>query len=153
MKRHVMAGAVALLAIPVLAFAQGTGPTPRNNDASGGVLAQTTPPAQPGAGRPAAVDAAALHNGIRTSKVVGSSVYNEARDDIGKVDDIIIPRGGGAPAAIISVGGFLGIGSRYVAVPLSELQLVRDRWTLPRATKEYLQTLPPFSYDTTPTRG
>ena len=62
---------------------------------------------------------AALRDGTRTSKVVGSSVYNDARDDIGKVDDIIIPRGGGAPVAIISVGGFLGIGSRYVAVPLS----------------------------------
>jgi len=101
-----------------------------------------------------AVDPAVLHNGIRTSKLVGSSVYNEARDDIGKVDDVIIPRTGGAPVAVISVGGFLGIGSRYVAVPLSELQLAQnDRWTLPHATKEYLRTLPPFSYDTTPTRG
>jgi hypothetical protein len=149
-----MAGAATLLALPVLAFAQGTTPAPRNTNAAGGTLAQAAPPAEPGAGRPTAVDPAALHNGIRTSKVVGSSVYNEARDDIGKVDDIIIPRGGGAPAAIISVGGFLGLGSRYVAVPLSDLQLGQnDRWTLPRATKEYLRTLPPFSYDTTPTRG
>jgi hypothetical protein len=154
MKRQVMVGAAALLAIPVLAFAQSTSPAPRNNNAAGGTLAQTTPPTQPGAARPAAVDPAALRNGIRTSKVVGSSVYNEAREDVGKVDDIIIPRGGGAPVSIISVGGFLGIGSRYVAVPLSEVQLGQnDRWTLPRATKEYLRTLPPFSYDTTPTRG
>lgn len=132
MRRQFLTGAAMLLATPALSFAQ----------------------AQPGAGRPTTVDATALRNGIRTSKLVGSSVYNEAKDDIGKVDDIIIPRGGGAPAAIISVGGFLGLGSRYVAVPLSDLQLGQDdRWTLPRATKEYLRTLPPFSYDTTPTRG
>src|SRR4051812_27035216 len=114
MRRRILVGAAALLIVPALAFAQDTKPAPRTSDAAGGVLAQTaTSPAQPGAGRPAAVDAAALHNGMRTSKVVGSSVYNEAKDDIGKVDDIIIPRGGGAPVAIISVGGFLGIGSRY----------------------------------------
>ena len=148
MKRLVMVGAATLLAIPTLAFA-----APRNNDAADSVLAQATAPTQPGAARPTAVDAVALRSGIRTSKVVGSSVYNEARDDIGKVDDIIIPRRG-APVAIVSVGGFLGIGSRYVAIPLSELQLGQnDRWTLPRATKEYLKTLPPFTYDATPMRG
>ena len=154
MKRQVIAGAAALLAIPVLASAQGTGPVPRNNNASGGTLAQAASPTQPGTARPATVDAALLNDGIRTSKVVGSSVYNDARDDIGKVDDVIIPRGGGAPVAIISVGGFLGMGSHYVAVPLSDLHLAQnDRWTLARATKEYLKTLPPFSYRTTPTRG
>jgi len=148
MKRLVMVGAATLLAIPTLAFA-----APRNNDAADSVLAQATAPTQPGAARPTAVDAVALRSGIRTSKVVGSSVYNEARDDIGKVDDIIIPRSG-TPVAIVSVGGFLGIGSRYVAIPLSELQLGQnDRWMLPRATKEYLKTLPPFTYDTTPMRG
>jgi hypothetical protein len=104
-------------------------------------------------GSTGAVGAGTSRIGRRTSKVVGSSVYNEAKDDIGKVDDIIIPRGGGAPVAAISVGGFLGIGNRYVAVPLNELQFQNDRWTLARATKEYLRTLPPFSYDeTTPRR-
>lgn len=131
MRRHFLTGAALLLVTPTVSFAQ----------------------AQPGTGRPTTVDPAALHNGIRTSKVVGSSVYNEAKDDIGKVDDIIIPRGGGAPVAVISVGGFLGIGNRYVAVPLNELQFQNNRWTLARATKEYLKTLPPFSYDeTTPRR-
>src|SRR4051812_17453938 len=44
-----------------------------------------------------------------------------------------------SPVAVISVGGFLGIGNRYVAVPLSDLHLGQnDRWTLARATKEYL---------------
>jgi PRC-barrel domain len=153
MKQLVMVGAATLLAVPILAFAQGRTSAPRNNDAADSVLAQATAPTQPGAARPTAVDAVALRSGIRTSKVVGSSVYNEARDDIGAVDDIIIPRSG-APVAIISVGGFLGIGSRYVAIPLSEMQLGQnDRWTLPRATKEYLKTLPPFTYDTPPMRG
>jgi hypothetical protein len=56
--------------------------------------------------------------------------------------------------AIISVCGFLDMGSRYVAVPLSELQSAQnDHCTLPRATKECPRTLPPLSDGTTPTRG
>jgi hypothetical protein len=138
-----MAGVATLLAIPVLACAQGSAPAPRSNDASGGTLAQVATPTQLAAARAAAVDPAALRNGIRTNKVVGSSMYNEARDGIGKADEIIILLGGGAPIAVISVGGLLGIGSRYVAVPLSDLHLGPNGcWTLP-----------PFSYDTTPTRG
>jgi hypothetical protein len=154
MKRLVLLGAATLVALPVLASAQPVAPTPRSNDASGGTLTQATPWTEPGAPRAQAVDPAALRDGFRTSKVVGSSVYNDANDDIGKVDDIIIPRRSGGPAAVISVGGFLGMGSHYVAVPFDQLHLgPQDRWTLPGATKEYLKTLPPFSYDTTPTRG
>lgn len=56
--------------------------------------------------------------------------------------------------AIISVCGFLGMGSRYVAAPLSELQSAQnDHCTLPRATKEYLMALPPLPDGATPTGG
>jgi hypothetical protein len=75
-----------------------------------------------------------------------SHVHNEADEDVGKVDEIILPTGG-APTAILAVGGFLGIGSHYVAVPLSRLRMgPRDRWVMLGATKEYLRTLPPFTY-------
>ncbi len=113
-----------------------------------------TPPAQPGAGRAAAADPAALRGGIRTGKVVGLPVYNGARDSIGTADDIIVGLGGGTPVATIAVRGIRGIGGRYVAVPLSESRSARhDRRTLPRVAKECPRTLPPFSYGVTPKRG
>jgi hypothetical protein len=84
MKRLVLLGAATLVALPVLASAQRVAPTPRSNDASGGTLAQATPRTEPGAPRAQAVGPAALRDGFRTSKVVGSSVYNDANDDIGK---------------------------------------------------------------------
>jgi sporulation protein YlmC with PRC-barrel domain len=95
-----------------------------------------------------AVDSSRIHGGRRASKVIGSTVYNENNESIGEVDDIIIPTGSTQPVAIISVGGFLGIGARLVAVPYERLQQgERDRWTLPGASKDGLQALPAFSYD------
>jgi len=97
----------------------------------------------------AAVDSARITGGRRASKVIGSNVYTEQNESIGEVDDIIIPQGSNQPVAIISVGGFLGIGARLVAVPYERLQHAsdRDRWVLPGATKDSLKDLPAFTYE------
>lgn len=99
---------------------------------------------------PLAVDSVRLNEGRRASKVIGSTVYGgDGAESIGSVDDIIIPRDGGNPVAVLSVGGFLGIGAKLVAVPYERLQhnAERDRWMLPGATKEALTALPTYSYD------
>jgi hypothetical protein len=105
----------------------------------------------------AAADSARITGGRRASKVIGSNVYNEQNESIGEVDDIIIPQGASQPVAIISVGGFLGIGARLVAIPYERLQHAtdRDRWMLPGATKDSLKSLPAFTYegDTVQPRG
>lgn len=104
-----------------------------------------------------AVDSQALRNGRRASKIIGSNIYNDNNESIGEVEDILIPApasasGGSAPApvAIISVGGFLGIGAKLVAVPYDRLQMnaERNRWTLSGATKDSLQALPTYNYET-----
>jgi hypothetical protein len=50
--------------------------------------------------------------------------------------------------AIIQVGGFLGLGSRLIAVPYTSLQISDDgrRIVLPGATKQRLEQLPEFKY-------
>ena len=49
--------------------------------------------------------------------------------------------------AILSVGGFVGLGSKLVAVPFDQLQTGQDGKTmLPGMTKETLNTLPNFVY-------
>lgn len=85
----------------------------------------------------------------RMSQVIGSSVYNERGETIGEVEDVVL-RDGTQPIAVIQVGGFLGIGARYVAVPLSELgwNSERERITMAGATKETLQTRPVFQFET-----
>ena len=49
---------------------------------------------------------------------------------------------------IIQVGGFLGIGSRLIAVPYSSLQISEEgkRIVLPGASKEHVKDLPEFKY-------
>ena len=82
----------------------------------------------------------------RVSQIIGSRVYNDRNEAIGEVDDIIMT--GTTPTAIVSVGGFLGIGARLVAVPMTDLQWngERERIMLPGATKEQLQSRPAFDY-------
>lgn len=87
-----------------------------------------------------------LATGYRSSKVVGSSVYNDAKEDIGKIDDLIVTTKDNVPFAVVSVGGFLGMGKHYVVVPASALEVVGGRITLHGATKESLKALPDYTY-------
>ena len=48
--------------------------------------------------------------------------------------------------AIVSVGGFLGIGKRLVAIPVEQLRDEKGKLILPGATKEALKALPEFQY-------
>lgn len=59
----------------------------------------------------------------RASDLVGKSVYNTANERIGEVNELILDREGKVAAALIGVGGFLGIGERQVAVNYSALQM------------------------------
>jgi hypothetical protein len=63
------------------------------------------------------VDPASLATGYRTSKVVGSTVVNETNQTVGTIDDLIVTPTEKVPFAVLSVGGFLGMGTKYVVVP------------------------------------
>lgn len=107
--------------------------------ASSGVVATTNNPNL-------AVATLKLENGTRLSKVIGSSVYNETNDKIGAVDDLIMTTGDKVTMAIVSVGGFLGIGSKLVAVPWSQLRLDGDKTVMAGANKDTLNATPSFQY-------
>ena len=47
---------------------------------------------------------------------------------------------------MLSVGGFLGMGTKYVVVPYSSLQVRDKKMMLPGATKDSLKALPEFKY-------
>lgn len=92
------------------------------------------------------VDANTLGKGYRTSKVVGANVVNSSNETIGEIDDLIITPDGKEPFAVVSVGGFLGIGDKLVVVPYSQFSLNNDRVILAGATKESLTGLPEYKY-------
>jgi hypothetical protein len=93
------------------------------------------------------VDPTSLATGYRTSKVVGSTVVNEANETVGTIDDLIVTPNEKVPFAVLSVGGFLGMGTKYVVVPFSALEVRDKKMVLPGATKESLKSLPAFKYN------
>ena len=94
----------------------------------------------------AKVNVQKLAAGYRASKVIGTSVTNDANETIGKVDDLLVSPDGKEPFAVLSIGGFLGMGSHLVAVPYDSLKLVDKTLMLPGGTKESPRMLPEFKY-------
>jgi PRC-barrel domain len=54
--------------------------------------------------------------------ILGKSVFSAASEDMGRVVDVIVKRNGEVRAAVIDFGGFLGVGSRKIAVDWSALR-------------------------------
>ncbi|SDO41333.1 PRC-barrel domain-containing protein [Methylobacterium phyllostachyos] len=58
-----------------------------------------------------------------TTKLIGVEVRNAAGDSVGKIDDLLITDGGTLKAVVLDVGGFLGLGSKHIAVEPGALVL------------------------------
>jgi PRC-barrel domain len=80
--------------------------------------------------------------------VIGSSVVNDGNEFIGKIDDLLVSVDGKEPYAVLSVGGFLGMGTHLVVVPYDTLKFAEKQVMLPGGTKEGLRLLPEFKYAT-----
>ena len=84
---------------------------------------------------------------ITASKVIGTSVYNQAGDDIGTIEDVMLDKlSNNIMFAVIGFGGFLGIGEKYHAVPWSSLDYSKNQggYVVP-FTKEQLGGAPVYS--------
>ena len=135
------ASAVALLAVPALA--QTTTQPPADKTAPA-----TTAPA-------AAAPATTVPEGqqqlpeshILGSDLIGAAVTNANGDSIGKTSDVLVDKSSKTvDAVVIDVGGFLGIGSKSVAIPLDKLTIGArpDEGVKTAMTKEQLEALPAF---------
>ena len=86
-----------------------------------------------------------------SSNVVGLDIYNGQNDKIGKIQDIAFDASKQVNGYILSVGGFLGMGTRYVAVNPNSLMVSYDDqnkvWKATmNATKDQLKSAPEFKY-------
>ena len=81
---------------------------------------------------------------VRASKMMSSTVYDLQNRDIGKVKDLVLNKDGKIDAVVLDVGTFLGMGGKYVAVPLSDIKT--DHNTLDR-TKEQLQQMAAYQLE------
>jgi sporulation protein YlmC with PRC-barrel domain len=86
-----------------------------------------------------------------SSNVVGLDVYNGQNNNIGKIQDIAFDTSKQMTGYILSVGGFLGMGTHYVAVDPNAVMVQYDannktwRATM-NATKDQLKSAPEFKY-------
>jgi sporulation protein YlmC with PRC-barrel domain len=92
------------------------------------------------------IEPATVMKGYRASKIVGMTLTNEANETVGKIDDLVIRADDKVVVAIVSVGGFLGVGDRLVAVPYESIAWRENTGVLPGATKDRLKTFPEFKY-------
>lgn len=68
------------------------------------------------------------YENIRASRVQGTTVYGPAGKRLGVIDDLVIgKRDGEVKYAIMSFGGFLGLGEEYYPVPWSMLHYDADK--------------------------
>ena len=115
--------------------------TPANPDAAGKTAGSgyNSPPA-----RTSVVTDA---GGMRSSKIVGSSVYDDEDQKIGSVVDLVIGNDKSL-SAVISVGGFLGLGSKMVEVPFDKLHFGNSSFdnhaVMPGMTRDALTAMPEY---------
>jgi putative membrane protein len=80
------------------------------------------------------------------------NVYDTSDNTIGEVSDVLMDKNGQVKAVILSVGGFLGLGGKYVSVPFNALQVTEKngkRYLVMDTTKEALTSAPGYQYDRT----
>jgi len=82
--------------------------------------------------------------------LIGATVKNRNNETVGTVSDVYVDTNGTIKEVVVSVGGFLGMGTRYVAVPWQDIKSSRDGNSLRLTsswTKESLKAMPEYKYE------
>jgi hypothetical protein len=143
MKRSALVAAFPVLLVSGGAFAA-------NPSTAAEQIAQSAPPS-PAAGviplGVTVIELQAVIAGLSCKKdILGKHVQNDRKEDLGRIEDLIITQKDEAAYAIVSVGGFLGIGGRLVTIPTRQLKQDSGHFVLAGATKDVLRAMPPFVY-------
>lgn len=108
--KYVIGGLLASTLFSAAAFAQSTVPAPSLTPAASAKTTETI-----------------THiSEWRASKLVGVNVYNTKNEKLGDINEILLDKSGRVSGIVIGVGGFLGMGERYVLVGLDRLKFVNE---------------------------
>jgi sporulation protein YlmC with PRC-barrel domain len=107
------------------AFAQSSSPPSSSSDTPAAKMESSTPPAakSEGSGKLNFVSSQKPDQWLAT-KFKGTDVVGSDNEKIGDVSDILFDKAGKVEAFIVSVGGFLGVGSKEVALAPSSFDVV-----------------------------
>jgi sporulation protein YlmC with PRC-barrel domain len=85
---------------------------------------------------------------MSANAVIGAKIRNENKDTVGSVQDLYLDSQGATKTVVVSVGGFLGVGAKDVAIKWSDLKQSRDGKSLVLMTnlsKDELKALPDYA--------
>jgi hypothetical protein len=84
--------------------------------------------------------------------LIGSRVVNAENEELGKIEDLVLDAGAGRIAyAVISFGGFLGLGEKYFAIPWNAFHFnLKENRAVLRVDKKLLANAPGFEKDRWP---
>jgi sporulation protein YlmC with PRC-barrel domain len=147
LKKHMAACLVvtAFAAAPALAQTSSpSAPTDRPAASGSGTTTTGSPAMQPGASGSSTAGQSSASMGqnsatsgqfmtkmetnqIMASDLIGTRVVSANNESIGDINDVIVDRNGQVMAAVVGVGGFLGIGEKDVAVPFKSLEFMSSQ--------------------------
>jgi sporulation protein YlmC with PRC-barrel domain len=107
----------------------------------------TNPPRPPQVTTPIqGIDNSVLAVSARASKLIGSRVY-QGDSQIGQIEDVLVDlEHASLVAVVLSVGGFLGVGDKLVAVPVNQIKVGSEAKFTTDLTKEQLANAPAFDF-------
>lgn len=117
----------------------GTAPTTGGMGAAAGPSDMGTTMGQ--TGTPTTAPSPSWYADVQSDEIIGQTVYGSNGEEIGEVDNVVINQQGKQAAAVIGVGGFLGIGERDVTIPLDNLQRGQDNRLTTSMTKDAIGAL------------
>lgn len=89
------------------------------------------------------------HSPVKASSIIGTDVVNPKGENLGEIKEVVIDPGTGKVAyAVVSFGGFLGMGEKLFAIPFKsfEYNVTKNEYVL-EVTKERLKAAPGFDAD------
>jgi hypothetical protein len=98
-------------------------------------------PATPDSPPVITLDSRAVHG------ILGNAVRSAVGEDMGRIVDVIVDRGGDARAAIIDFGGFLGVGSRRIAVDWNAIRFNGLNQITLDMTRDQVKAAPEYAPD------
>jgi sporulation protein YlmC with PRC-barrel domain len=155
--------AVLFLFVSAGALAQPPSETPQPPSAPETAKPEAAPPpaeaTQPAAPAPEAaapkgaeVVTTVPSDSVNLTDYYKQNVYDTSDNSVGEISDVLLDKDGRVTAVIVSVGGFLGLGAKYVSVPFNALRVTEKegkRYLVMDTTKDALMSAPGYQYDRT----
>lgn len=147
-----------MLAIPSVALAQAPGQgSSTGSSGQAGASDTTAPGSSAGSGTMGSGSSTMGESRMgqaQAQELIGADVKNAQNETVGEIESVHLDQSGMVSNVIVSVGGFLGLGSRDVALSWNDLQVAQGGASVTTTmTKDQLKSLPEYQYSDSSQRG